>query len=883
MPLTTIVSARLSYHPPARNGVILAVYGALVVLLVFTVGFLLNPLGGFLAGLAVLVASFSTPDYQGDSGYCILVLLTAAILVWRARSPSAGRSALLAAAVGASLLWRSPLLFLTPALALWEWATEYRFSLKACREHVLILFIVPYLFLLPWIAMNWTIHREVVIVERGAASSNVVTGALGLVGDIEGDLKTIVDEPIDTAKTKSVLGWAIRQVIRHPLRFARAYILRIKYALSFNPLAALFALVGIWVYRERREYRALSFMAAYFLGIYCLMAVEERYFWPLWPLLAVLACSLPVGIFARDRPRDDAPEVLVASVLLKTVLAIVVVLSLYANWELLSFANLVRRGGRSPEVEFLAALRSNPDDIWLLSQLGGDRLDRGDLGGAAGDFSRAAALSPNDHSLQLDLARIEALQGKPDRLFAWSADDPTAGDLQINADILKACAYQRLGRKSEAIAHLKAAREEFRSRHIVVRGPQDEHGKRVLDELGASDAGFVEIFRALQGPMPAADKLAMNDVLVESSSRASEVWLERAELEREVGNLAEAIKCAALAEARGLDTDEQRWSSIRLYRRLKDFGRAFAQLRRLSLRHPDEAEPAIEMAETAAEMGRRDEARELLIQAEKLRLDDDEQRRRVLRLCLEFKEFSGAAAQLEVLSRGSPDDAGLLIARAELALEMGERGAAHEFLLQAGKRQLSGDEERRRLIRLYREFKENGQASALTATLLRRHPGDAGLLIERAELAAEMGRRDEALGFLARAEKARPGDDHDGERWRRIALVYQDFKEYGRAVDILARLTRQFPAAASFYGDKGLCEHLMGAHDAAIADLRTAIRLDPTYLPAYLTLGASFAAQGRFQEAIKVYDEALNTNSPGRDPLLSVLISARGDLLSRGN
>ena len=739
MPLATIVSAPIRHYYDTRYGVLLAVNGVLMVLMVFALGLLLHPYGGFLAGLAVVVASYLNFDLNPDSGYTFPILLSAGFLVWRARAPSAGRSAWLAAAVGVSLMWRSPLAFFTPALALYEWSVEHRFSFKAYRKQFLILCIAPYLFLLPWIAMNWTIYRQLVIFERGAAGANIVTGALGLVGNVEGDLRTLVDKPIHRTNTGEVISWAVHQVIRHPRRYARAYVLRIAYVLSSNPLVALFAVAGFWVFRRRREYRELFFMAAYFLGIHCFMTVEERYFWPLWPLLALLACSLPAGVLASERPLTVSLESRLASASLKTALMFALALSLYANWKVLSFANLVRRGRRDFEEEISDALRSNPDDTWLLDERGKERLDRSDFAGAAEDFSRAAALEPENHSAQLDLARAEALLGKPGRLLAWNSEDPDALS-QIDADIFKACAYLRLGRKGEARRHLEAAWNKYRSRCVVVRGPQGPLEKQAYDRLRLSDAGFVQYVDLARGPRPVAEELALNELLAEVDPDFSEVWIEGAKSATELGKRNQALEFLAQAEKRGLDTDEKRRGLLRLYRELKEYGRASALLETLSRSHPDDAGLAIEGAELAAELGKRGQALAFLAQAEKRGLDTDEKQWELLRLYQRLKEYGRASALLETLSRNHPYDAGPLIERAELAAQQGKRGEALEFLARIEKEELDTDA-KLQLLQLYRELKEYGRAFALLEALSRRRPNDAGLSIERAELTAELGKR----------------------------------------------------------------------------------------------------------------------------------------------
>ncbi len=133
----------------------------------------------------------------------------------------------------------------------------------------------------------------------------------------------------------------------------------------------------------------------------------------------------------------------------------------------------------------------------------------------------------------------------------------------------------------------------------------------------------------------------------------------------------------------------------------------------------------------------------------------------------------------------------------------------------------------------------------------------------------------------SRGEPARRYPE-DAERRRRDALAWQNRKEYGRAIEQFARLIRDYPAEASFYSDKALCEHLKGEDDAALADLAIAIRLEPKFLPAYLTAGALLAARGRTEEASRLYKEALSeTESAPGDPLRVVVAAAREDLAGK--
>lgn len=688
MPLASLVSARLERHAPARYPVLVAAARVLLVALVFAAAGLLHPFG------ALSAASLCWPvrdlHLYPDVLYTLLVVLCAGLLVWRARKPTLGRTALLAGGLGVSLLWRSPLAFFGPALALYEWAFEKR-PLKNHRAEYLALCLAPYLFLLPWIAMNADVHGRLVIFEHGAANTNIVAGALGVVHDLHGDLNALIGEPVDAAGTGSVLGWAARETARHPARFARAFVLRLGYALSFHPWLAVFALAGVWMFRVRREYRELALLSGYFLLVHCFMAVEERYFWPLRPLLALLAFAPFTG--ARPLPDESASLTRLSGRFLKGVLAVVSALALWTSATVLSFA--FRAHPATAEAQLDAALRAAPDDAWLLGERGEERLARGDRAGAAADFARSAALDPEDPAAKLRAARLD-----PAALLALNdVSRPGPRNLRASSDldILKACAAVRLGRKADAAAHLQSAWNKLKDQDIALGGASEASERPVRAALRAADDGFADRVRRAQGAAPDAEKLALSALLADLFPDSCPAWLDRAEREARAGERAKARTSLARAEKNGPNADDQ---------------------------------------------------------------------------------------------------------------------------------------------------------------------------IRIASLRGALGDRDGALAMLASLKP----DDASGRE--RLALAYQQLKDFDAALALFDRLARENPAVAAYRADKGLCEELTGDHAAALADLNAAIALDPKFLPAYLTLGAAHEAAGRKQEAARVYAEALARSAP-EDPLRARIPRAR--------
>lgn len=160
----------------------------------------------------------------------------------------------------------------------------------------------------------------------------------------------------------------------------------------------------------------------------------------------------------------------------------------------------------------------------------------------------------------------------------------------------------------------------------------------------------------------------------------------------------------------------------------------------------------------------------------------------------------------------------------------------------------------RETARLYLDMGEPGQALRILAGLGPARPGDAELALEYAQTLAACGQRKAALAYLKGAR--RPG--LEAGLAGRMAVLYQQMKEYGGALSLLDQLILAQPAQARWRNDRGVVEMLLGRRDEAAEDFLAAIDLDPGFLPAYLSLGALYRSVGRFLEAGRLYEQALS-------------------------
>lgn len=105
-------------------------------------------------------------------------------------------------------------------------------------------------------------------------------------------------------------------------------------------------------------------------------------------------------------------------------------------------------------------------------------------------------------------------------------------------------------------------------------------------------------------------------------------------------------------------------------------------------------------------------------------------------------------------------------------------------------------------------------------------PSRPGYWLDLAEMAAGNHMPRTALAHLERAG----GLDPEAEERGRMALLYQQLDEYGRALRLLDGLVAQKNTRTRWFNDRGVLKALMGDKKGAIEDLRAAHTKDPKAL-----------------------------------------------------
>ena len=193
---------------------------------------------------------------------------------------------LLAVSIGTGFMIKSPLFLLPPVLILLDILSGKLKRSETDWRNLLALGTLPYLMLLPWVWMNYQANDILTLFEHNRSKSNIITGALGVICTVD-DANPLIDFRGNT----SLALWALRTICHDPLRYIASVLARAYTIFSWHPLALTLFLGSIARHRHSDKFRLLAVFAAYFIAIHCLLSIEPRYFFPLWPaiLLGVAA------------------------------------------------------------------------------------------------------------------------------------------------------------------------------------------------------------------------------------------------------------------------------------------------------------------------------------------------------------------------------------------------------------------------------------------------------------------------------------------------------------------------------------------------------------------------------------------------------------------
>jgi len=171
------------------------------------------------------------------------------------------------------------------------------------------------------------------------------------------------------------------------------------------------------------------------------------------------------------------------------------------------------------------------------------------------------------------------------------------------------------------------------------------------------------------------------------------------------------------------------------------------------------------------------------------------------------------------------------------------------------------------IVETYRIGRDFNRAAAEAETAIKKYPDDRMVVLARATLLAEMGKGAQAA---AEAKKLFNGEQ-DKDSWFSLAQIHEkakDYPEMGKALDGYEKLV-------SNDGEKGMLAFMRGAmyermkkYDAAEAEFRKALAIDPDSASVLNYLGYMLADRDvRLDEAHKMIARALELD-PGNGAYL---------------
>jgi hypothetical protein len=382
MPLLSLLVSWTEYHSYLSPTSLSRAAGLLVCLPAYAIGARGGRARGALFALAAMAGTLGVASHEAEQVFYSFVLLVfLAAELRRQESGGALPSAASGLAAAANLLIRSPLFAFPPLAAVWGWFTVGGKARRRLTGAALFL-ICAYLPLLPWARLNQAVYGKLILFEQERSTCNLITGASGIVFTIEGDARAFAG----LGRTESAYPWAVRKIMENPLNYLRAVARRLWQVFRFFPVLFLLGAAGLWLARRNAAARFTALLAGYFILLHCLLSIEERYFYPVRHLLALLAAGgvwaalEKYGLAAAEKPARDR---LVPALAALTALAVAVCLAV-----VLRFPGAARPG----LIGVAAALEKYPDDPWLHKKLGETLLSYDLTGRGLAALGQACAL-----------------------------------------------------------------------------------------------------------------------------------------------------------------------------------------------------------------------------------------------------------------------------------------------------------------------------------------------------------------------------------------------------------------------------------------------------------------------------------------------------------
>lgn len=184
--------------------------------------------------------------------------------------------------------------------------------------------------------------------------------------------------------------------------------------------------------------------------------------------------------------------------------------------------------------------------------------------------------------------------------------------------------------------------------------------------------------------------------------------------------------------------------------------------------------------------------------------------------------LSTAALLLSLCGAAAAAPSSPVLDQAAAALKAGDRKQALKLLAKSRKGPAS-NEQRETEALLYAELEDYAVARSLMEALVLKSPEDARLRLYLATIIARAGDRGSTLVALGEARRLKP----NAEDRQRMAFLYQDFKDYEPARELLDELIAELPGNMSVRLDRVSLAAQSGDIQGGLAHLAAASALNP--------------------------------------------------------
>lgn len=489
MPFFSLLASFAGYHSPG-GGMDLIVKAAL--LGIYALAYALGAAGGRRARGLFFVFPLLAMDLAGAGMEAEQIIFTFLVLLYlnlerrRLLRPGPAASMVSGLCLGMTLLVRSPLFAFPPLAALCEFAGGAA-PLKKKLARAALFLAAAYVLLVPWIGVNRTVFGEFIPFEQERSSCNIITAVKGSVFTMEGDCRALAG----LARDASVPAWALKELAARPLDYAAGVARRLWQVFLMFPVLIPLALMGLALAWKKENLLTAS-LAGYFIFIHCLLSVEERYFYPLRYLLALLAAAGAFELFSRrPAPADGAGTAAQdergSGAPLYALFSALLLFALAAEYRLLVYP------GRAvnPLIAADRELARYPADPWLLKKkgfllLGFNRTEEG-----LALLSRAFELSGGKESGLGYITRTVSGAGLP--------GSPPPGDNLYELQLVKLIKELDLGRLDAAAGTLDRTKLYWAAERNRLKGVPYEKDREVEREIRRSTFTWADhdLYRAM--------------------------------------------------------------------------------------------------------------------------------------------------------------------------------------------------------------------------------------------------------------------------------------------------------------------------------------------------------------------------------------------------